>query len=456
MWRKRKKGSETEADKLKKASQKEEKTEKTEEVIDLSGIKEAVLANTETDNEDIAESVKNKSPEEIRSEIEAMKLISMKRRQAAWVKFVQYLRIVVNFLLMLSGVILFVAFFGKIMRFFLPFVIAIVIAAIANPMVRFLEKKVKLKRKHGSVVIIVIVLAMVVGLLYLAGYLLFYEISNLMEDFPDILKQGKDLWNQISVKLQSILDRLPANIQKDLAGFSKGFDGWLTKMATDFTPPTISQAGNWVRNVIDGVLIAVISIIAAYFFVADRDKIVNKLDEIVPDGISEYYRMITLNIKKAVGGYFRAQFKIMMVIVVILFVGFEILRVPYSFLIALGTAFLDFLPVFGTGTVIGPWVIVDIITGKYIEAIVLVALYLVCQLIRQILQPKMVGDSIGMSPLATLFFMFAGYRFKGILGMIVGIPVGMILVNFYKVGVFDRLIRGAKIIAHDLNRFRKY
>ena len=96
------------------------------------------------------------------------------------------------------------------------------------------------------------------------------------------------------------------------------------------------------------------------------------------------------------------------------------------------------------------------IAGQYKQAIFLGILYLVCQVIKQILQPKMVGDSIGMNPLAALFYMFIGYRFGGLLGMIVGIPIGMILVSLYQEGMFDSFIKGMKIIVHDINEFRKY
>ena len=68
----------------------------------------------------------------------------------------------------------------------------------------------------------------------------------------------------------------------------------------------------------------------------------------------------------------------------------------------------------------------------------------------------MVADSIGLSPLATIFYMFIGYRFLGVIGMIVGIPVGMILVSFFRAGVFDRLIYGARIIIVDFNEWRKF
>ena len=90
----------------------------------------------------------------------------------------------------------------------------------------------------------------------------------------------------------------------------------------------------------------------------------------------------------------------------------------------------------------GPWAIIDVISGNYFRAIGLVIIYLICQVVKQLLQPKMVGDSIGLNPLATLLFMFVGYRLYGVFGMIIGIPVGMVLVNMYRIGMFDRLIRG--------------
>jgi predicted PurR-regulated permease PerM len=172
--------------------------------------------------------------------------------------------------------------------------------------------------------------------------------------------------------------------------------------------------------------------------------------------VVNYWRLIYNNFIAAFGGYFKAQFKIMLVLSVIMFVGFEILKVNYSFLFAIGIALLDVLPVFGTGAVLGPWAVIDVLSGNYIRAIGLVIIYLVCQVVKQILQPKMVGDSIGLNPLATLIFMFIGYKFYGVFGMIIGIPVGMVLVNMFKIGMFDRLIKGFKIIAHDLNEFRKF
>jgi sporulation integral membrane protein YtvI len=176
----------------------------------------------------------------------------------------------------------------------------------------------------------------------------------------------------------------------------------------------------------------------------------------MPETVTNSWNLITSSFKTAIGGYFRAQFKIMLIIAVIIFAGLEIAGVKYAVLIALFIAFLDFLPFFGTGAVFWPWALIDMISANYVRAIILMVIYLICQIVKQILQPKMVGDSIGISPLATLIYMFIGYRFYGVLGMIIGIPIGLIINNLYRIGMFDRIIRGLKIIAHDINEFRKY
>ena len=149
-------------------------------------------------------------------------------------------------------------------------------------------------------------------------------------------------------------------------------------------------------------------------------------------------------------------FQIMIIIFAILFVFFYFIGVEYAALLALITSILDFLPFIGTGTVIMPWALYSVITGKYGTAVILVIAYLVTMLARRLLEPKLVGDSIGLSPFYTLISMFIGYRLMGMLGLILGIPIGMILKVFYEEGLFDNTIRGIKILIHDINEYRKF
>ncbi len=367
-----------------------------------------------------------------------------------------YLRILVNFLLTLAVVLLVVLAGPKLLRFFMPFVIAFIISSIANPIVRFMEKKIKIARKYSSVLMIVLVLAAVVGVSYLVVSFLVKQTMNLYADRFEIYNEVAAILDNFTDKLDGVLELLPVSLQETLDNLQESLAVWAENFVAGIEIPGISTVSDYVGSVVEIIFFAIITILAAYFLTAERDNMGDWLSRVLPESVKQYYHMIINSFKKAVGGYFKAQFKIMMILVVIMFIGFEILNINYSFLLAFGIAFLDFLPVFGTGAIFWPWLVVDIVVGDYKQAIFLGILYLVCQLIKQILQPKMVGDSVGINPMAALLYMFIGYKFAGVIGMIIGIPIGMIIVSLYQAGLFDRLIKGFKILARDINEFRKY
>ncbi len=367
-----------------------------------------------------------------------------------------YIKIAVNLVIFVLGLLFAVFILPKILGFFMPFVIGWIISVIANPLVKFLEKKVKILRKHSSAIIIIVVIVAIVGVFYALISLIVREAMQLIGDLPNIYKSIEQQLNEVSDRLQGVYALLPAGLKNVVDGMNVNISEYGSKLMSDDNFPSISQAGTYARNIIEVLLMAIITVLSAYFFIAERDNISQNLKKFVPKTIIKSYALIMDNFKTAVGGYFKAQFKIMIIIMLILFIGFELLKVDYSFLLALGIAFLDFLPFFGTGAVIWPWALVELFTGNYLKAVLLLAVYLVCQIVKQVLQPKMVGDSIGINPFATLIFMFIGYRFMSVLGMIIGIPIGMVLVKFYQLGMFDRVIRGFKIIIHDINEFRKF
>lgn len=367
-----------------------------------------------------------------------------------------HLRILLNFALTLAGIVLVLLFVPRLVRFFLPFVIAFVISSIANPFVRFMEKKIKIVRKHSTVIMIVLVLGGVVGLLYLLIRFLARQMINLYEDRYELYASVTEVLNNFLENLEGLFVKLPIDTQEALGKLKESLAVWAEGFLAGIELPDIAVLGTYVGSVADVLFMAIITVLAAYFLTAERDNLAEILRRILPKSVFRYYDMIMDSFKKAVGGYFKAQFKIMIIIVLIMFVVFEFLGISYSFLLAFLIAALDFLPVFGTGTVLWPWMVVDVIAGEYKQAVFLGILYLVCQLVKQILQPKMVGDSVGINPLAALFYMFVGYRIGGILGMIIGIPVGMIIVSLYQAGMFNQLIKGAKIMINDINEFRKF
>lgn len=368
----------------------------------------------------------------------------------------KYLKIFVNLLVAVFTIVCLCFIFPRLIVFFMPFVVGWIISMIANPLVRFLEKKVKIVRKHSSMVIIIGVLAGVVGLGYLAVSRLIAETGNLISHLPQIYANWQQDFQEIGENLAMFYHRLPMDIQKNIQQVGENFAGYFGDLIQAVGEPTFEAAGNFAKNV-PGTLISIIMcLLSAYFFTAERDKILNLLKEHTPGGVWNRVAGVIGDLKRVVGGYFKAQFKIMGVVYVILVVGLLILRVDYVLLVAFVIAFLDMLPFFGTGTVLGPWAVIKILSSDYQFAVGLIILYAVTQIVRQVIQPKIVGDTIGMNPLATLIFMYIGYKISSIVGMIIAVPVGMILINLYQAGVFDNQIRCIRELVNDINEFRKF
>lgn len=367
-----------------------------------------------------------------------------------------YKRIAIDLVLTIVIVLMLIFVAPKLIAFFLPFVIGYVIALIANPLVKFLEKRLKIVRKHGSAIVIIVVLALIIGALYLIISVLVRESISFITDLPNLYENLNLQIKEVQNNLQGVYKAFPLGIQRFIDNLGDNIGSYVNVFVQKMELPTISDAGLLVKNAAEFLFMMIITIMSAYFFIAERERMSLQLKKILPESWGDKVKMISDNFKLAFGGYLKAQFKIMLIITIILFVGFEVINVGYAILLAIGIAFLDFLPFFGTGAVLWPWAVVELVSGNYFRMVVLLIIYLICQIVRQILQPKLVGDSIGISPLETLIFMYVGYKVKGLLGIIIGIPIGMILVNFYKSGAFDGIIEDIRYITNDIVNIRRH
>lgn len=366
-----------------------------------------------------------------------------------------YWKVIVSLIFSLLATILFIYAGLRLVVFFMPFVIGWLISAIASPVVNWLEKRVKIMKKLGSALIIISVLAALILLFYFAGSRLWQEIKSLLQNLPVIygeLEKGLDV---IGENMNGIFEMLPAGVQEGWQAVASNLDETAGELVSGISEPTISVAGRAARG-IPGMLIAtIVTFISAYFFIAEREEVLIWAKKAAPDPIVKRMTMVMDNLKYAVGGYFKAQLKIMAVVFAILTVGFLILGIHFSFLFALLISFLDFLPFFGTGTALIPWAIYNFMMGDYKMMIGLVVLYGVTQLVRQLIQPKLVGDSMGLNPLITLVLLYTGYKIGGVFGMIFAVPVGLIVINLHKAGAFDYILEDVKILADGVMSLRR-
>lgn len=364
----------------------------------------------------------------------------------------KYLKIFCNLLSAVFILFLIVYVAPRLIVYFMPFVVGYILSLIANPVVKFLEKRIKIKRKYGSALIIILVIGVIVLICYGLGSALMIGLESFTAYIPTMYENAGIELTSAGNQLQALLDKIPflQNIRVNEIGTM--LEEAFGELLSDSKEPTVSAISGFAKSIPDALLGAVIGLLATYFFIADKEKLSELCNRHIPQSFREQTGRIYLQIGKAVGGYFKAQFKIMGVIYVVVTIGLMILKVQYAWLIGFGIAFLDMLPVFGTGTVLCPWAVIKFFSGNYSTAIGMLILYAVNLVVHQLIQPKLVGESVGMDPFATLFFMFIGYRIKGVFGMIVAIPVGMILINLYEAGAFHNLIWCFKEIGKDFQK----
>ena len=366
-----------------------------------------------------------------------------------------YWKVLVSLVFSLTATVLFIYVGIKAIFYFMPFVIGWILSVIAGPLVTFLEKKLKIMKRLGSAITIILVLVLCIGLIYLIISQIWEEISVLIRNFPSMYHDLERGMSQIGAQGNTLFERFPEQIQNSWATLMNNLDDTASSLIGRIGEPTIEVAGNVAKRIPSVLIGTIVAFVSAYFFIADKENLGEWVKKVVPKSITSRLLLVGENLKYAMGGYFKAQFKIMGVVFAILLVGFTLMQIRFSILLAIAIAFLDFLPFFGTGTALIPWAIYKFLVGDYKMVAALVILYGVTQLVRQLIQPKLVGDSMGLNPLYTLFLLYLGYRVGSVLGMIFAVPIGLILLNLYQAGAFDYILDDVKILAEGILSLRE-
>lgn len=365
------------------------------------------------------------------------------------------LRILLNILIPAMKILLVCVGGLWLLKFFLPFVIGWLIAMVANPLVKFLERRLNLVRKHSSVIIVVAVLAGIIGGLYFLVGRVIIEIRLLVVDMPEIYEAVRLELMEALDSLNRMVARMPTGVQEWFNRTNENLGGIASSLMQKIAFPTVTVAGNVAKGIPGALVNSIVVILSSYFFIAEQDRIRDLAGRLIPSSFYSYGGLFRKDLKNLIGGYFLAQFRIMFVVAVVLAVGFLILGVRYGILLAVLIAILDFLPLFGTGTALFPWAVVKLLSGEAAFAVGLILLYVLTQVVRQIIQPKIVGDSMGLPPLLTLVFLYVGFKIRGISGMILAVPVGLVGVKLYEYGAFDPMIKQVKLLVQEINRLRK-
>lgn len=343
-------------------------------------------------------------------------------------KELKYIGFLSLFLLFIVGLIKFS------FTFLVPIIIGFLIALILNPLVKFLTKKLKLKREISIMILIIGVLFLFIGLVMILANWLTTDISSIIDNFPSNYNKLK----QVLMDKVEILNNLPF-IQRNFS-----FGTILEKLDIgNYISILISKIVSIGSMLPDMIVKFIFIILFSFFFILKMDNI---KDFILSRISVESQEKVKAKVKELVGGYFIAQGKLLIIMFIVLYIAFLILKLPYAFLLALVTSVLDSLPIFGTGAILIPYSIIELLYKNYYLALGIILTYFIAQFVKRILEPKVLGNTIGLDTFNSVLCLFLGYQFLGVIGLIVGIPVGVIIKDCYKIGIFDRLFESIKII----------
>lgn len=282
-----------------------------------------------------------------------------------WRQSRKYVKAVLNLITAVVILLFVVLVVPSVISYFMPFVIGWIIAMIANPLVRFLDEKIKIRRKAGSAIVIIAVIAAIVAGIYGILSLLAGQLKGFVEELPGLWKAMESDISNAGSSLESFSHYFSPNVQEQVAKILNSLMNLLSSAVDHMGSPTVSAVGNFAKNIPTIIVGVIMCLLSSYFFVAQREEVIAAFRRYVPENFRKKWDVMYHSLTGAIGGYFKAQLKIEIWVYLLMLVGFLILRVRYGALISIGIAILDFLPVFGTGTVLWPWAVIKVLGGDF-------------------------------------------------------------------------------------------
>ncbi|KXL52059.1 hypothetical protein CLNEO_25750 [Anaerotignum neopropionicum] len=327
---------------------------------------------------------------------------------------------ILNFLILCGGILACFLFFRYLFPIFLPFVFGWLLSRMFIPLADQLEKH-HIPRWAGALSGILLLISILGFLGYFAGAQLYAQLQNLLNDLPfylDKIEEGLTLfWAKVDILLIGLpegVTSVTANLQEEL------FNILLSLVQSSGSVSAITAIPKL-------VLAFFITLFSAYFLTKDQESIHLAYKTHVEPLFGASLQATKKDLAASLWGYVKTQLILMVFIFLICVIGLYILHSPYALLISVCIAVIDAVPFFGSGFILWPGAVLQFILGNTTLGIGYLVIYGIIQVVRQLMQPKILGAQIGMHPLLTLFSMYFGYRCIGFWGLILGPVIAVML-----------------------------
>ena len=368
----------------------------------------------------------------------------------------KYKKAVINIILIIFLILVCFYIVPKIIMIFMPFVLGSFLALLLNPFVYFLERKMRIKRKLGSGLVMLFAVALICFLLFMIGYRLSVKAYHLLEIIPDFWYRLEGEFVVIYRQFSPIMEELPIGIVKKAEEVGETVVNNIRMLIGEYSVWVAGALKEMADTIPRFVMAWIMFFLSTYFFLVEKEKIIHFLQKYLPLSWKKKCSILKHTTISVTAGYFKAQLKIEIWVYLILVVGFLLLKVRYGYFIALPIAILDFLPVFGTGIVLLPWAVFKLLGGNYKFALGIFLIWGLGQLVRQVIQPKMMEESMGLASVPTLILLYLGYQYAGFVGMMVAVPLGNLIVAMNRAGFFENGKLSIRILWKAIHEFRQF
>ena len=355
--------------------------------------------------------------------------------------------------LVIACVLLCLFGFAKIFIYVAPFVVALVLSTLLEPLLRVLCRegsRVRLPRKLATLLCMLVVLGLLVLVIILLSTRALSELKQLASTLPQRaarLVADINVWvDQTFVWLDDRLDIVSDEAMSTVRDAALQIGRTLMTSATSFANTIARYAITTAISVPQIVLFITLSVLGTYYMASDRERIVAYFRRLLPQNSRTLLTTLKSGMFRALFGQLRAQLFLTLIMFCELLIGFSVMGIRYGVLLAIFIALLDALPVIGSGLFLIPWSLFGFVTGDMYTGVGMMILYGATIVIRQVVEPKVVGAQLGVYPLVAMVSMYFGFALFGVMGMLLG-PVTFLLcrVTVYAVcgGAPEEIVRVA-------------
>lgn len=332
-------------------------------------------------------------------------------------------------------IILFLLAWKYVWPVLMPFILAFIIVTFLRKPAEKLAKKIRLGEKYTALLLLTGFYLLFFGAVILGGGKVITMIADFITDLPGFYQTSiapllEHVSQQIGDALAEMDMTLAQEIQRSMQQFVQNIGETLSTLSMN----ALAYISGLVTGIPAALIRLIIMIVSSFYMAADYHRIMAMARTYLPEKVKQLGRDVKIygwNILKA---YIKSYTLLFLLTFAELTVGLTILKIPYAFAIGLAIAVFDILPVLGTGGVLLPWAVILLVLGDYPLALGILTLYVVITIVRNSLEPRIVGKQVGLHPLLTLIAMFLGLELGGIIGMIL-LPLSVvILVNMEKNG----------------------